>query len=287
MNVPTTSRSLVGRIDHDFGSKWHFMSSYRAFRLASLTNDQVDIGGYFPGDKLGTPGSQSSLPQNAFLWVAALTTNISSNITNDIHYSFLRNYWQWARTGEVPQTPTLGGTLELFGTGLNGGHTEDLTPFNTNTQQVRNRVWDGHDQMFRDDLTTLKGNHLFQFGGTYQRNWDYHVRSDNGGGIDNRIVYQAGAGSNGSGLASPIPLCATANIINCDSLTAAVLGMISISQVAYTRSGQTLTLNPIGSPAFDKSTIPYYNVYFSDTWHMKPSFTFTYWFRLDAGDAAG
>ena len=52
--------------------------------------------------------------------------------------------------------------------------------------------------------------------------------------------------------------------------------MVSISQVAYTRSGANLTLNPIGSPAFDKSTIPYYNVYFSDTWHMKPTFTLTY-----------
>jgi hypothetical protein len=37
-----------------------------------------------------------------------------------------------------------------------------------------------------------------------------------------------------------------------------------------------LNLNPVGSPAFDKSTIPFYKVYFSDTWHMKPTFTLTY-----------
>jgi hypothetical protein len=30
------------------------------------------------------------------------------------------------------------------------------------------------------------------------------------------------------------------------------------------------------TPAFDQATIPYYNVYFSDTWHMKPTFTLTY-----------
>jgi hypothetical protein len=35
-------------------------------------------------------------------------------------------------------------------------------------------------------------------------------------------------------------------------------------------------LQPIGTPAYAKSTIPYYNVYFSDTWHMKPTFTLTY-----------
>ena len=39
---------------------------------------------------------------------------------------------------------------------------------------------------------------------------------------------------------------------------------------------QIWLLQPALSNAFDKSTIPYYNVYFSDTWHMKPSITFTY-----------
>ena len=57
---------------------------------------------------------------------------------------------------------------------------------------------------------------------------------------------------------------------------AATLGIVSVSQIAYTRSGPNLTLNPPLTPAFDQSTIPYYNVYFSDTWHMKPTFTLTY-----------
>jgi len=61
-----------------------------------------------------------------------------------------------------------------------------------------------------------------------------------------------------------------------DRQAAAVLGIVTDSQVAYTRTGANLTLNPPLTPAFDQSTIPYYNVYFSDTWHMKPSFTLTY-----------
>lgn len=52
--------------------------------------------------------------------------------------------------------------------------------------------------------------------------------------------------------------------------------IVSIAQTVYTRSGANLTLNPPLTPAFDKSTIPYYNVYFSDTWHLKPTFTLTY-----------
>jgi hypothetical protein len=276
---PTTSKFAVGRLDHDFSSKWHFMSSYRWFSLHAATDSQVDIGGFFSGDTLGTPASQSNLPQQAFLWTAGLTTNISTNTTNDLHYSFLRNFWQWKRTGDPAQTATLGGALEIdSGQSAGFGQVNDLGPYNVDTQNTRNRFWDGHDQMLRDDISTLKGNHLFTFGGTYEHNWDYHQRTDNGGGINNQVVYELGNGTSGSGLAQDIPLCTQAGvtITGCSSLSAAVLGMVSIAQVAYTRSGTDLTLNPIGSPAFDKSTIPYYNVYFSDTWHMKPTFTLTY-----------
>ena len=52
--------------------------------------------------------------------------------------------------------------------------------------------------------------------------------------------------------------------------------MVSISQIAYTRSGNSLTLNPPLTPAQDKVTIPYYNFYGSDTWRMTPRFTLTY-----------
>jgi hypothetical protein len=55
-----------------------------------------------------------------------------------------------------------------------------------------------------------------------------------------------------------------------------VLGIVTDSQIAYTRAGANLALNPPLTHAFDQSTIPYYNVYFSDSWHMKPSFTLTY-----------
>ncbi len=57
---------------------------------------------------------------------------------------------------------------------------------------------------------------------------------------------------------------------------AAVLGIVTDSQIAYTRAGANLALNPPLTHAEDKSTIPYYNVYWSDSWHMKPSFTLTY-----------
>ena len=144
-----------------------------------------------------------------------------------------------------------------------------------NTQSVRTRFWDGHDTFFRDDITMLKGNHLFTFGGAYQRNYDWHQRSDNGGGINYQPTYQLGD-SAGGGL---VDFSSTNPGISSKTWgrdVAAILGIVTDSQIAYTRSGSNLALNPPLTHAFDQSTIPYYNVYFSDSWHMKPSFTLTY-----------
>jgi hypothetical protein len=270
-----SSKFSVVRVDHDFSSKWHLMSTWRYYNLKNPTTDQVDIGGFFPGDTLGVPASQSSDPQQAWYLVAGLTTNITSNTTNDFHYSWLRNWWAWNRAGDTIQLPGLGGALEMES---GESQTQDLAPYNVNAQQTRTRFWDGHDQMFRDDLSTLKGNHLFQFGGIYEHNFDFHQRTDNGGGINYQPVYQIGQGGHGAGNVT-VPFCggvSSSFVVPCGADYAAVLGIVSASQDAFTRSGPNLTLNPPLTPAFDQSTIPFYNVYFSDTWHMKPTFTFTY-----------
>ena len=284
VDLPTTSHFAAVRLDHDFSPNWHFMATYHFFKLDEATTDQVDIGGFFPGDTLGKPASLSKNPQEAYMFVGAVTTNIRPNLTNDFHYSFLRNYWQWIRAGDVPQAAGLGGALEIFSGQLNGQF-NDLGPFNVNTQQTRTRFWDGHDNMLRDDLSLLKSNHLIQFGGTYQHNWNEHQRTDNGGGINYAPTYMLGNGTAGSGLVSDLGICSlshissgipTPDIPNCPALTAAALGIVSVSQIAYTRNGSNLALNPPLTPAYDELTVPYYNVYFTDTWHMKPTFTFSY-----------
>jgi len=274
---PYTSHFGVARLDHDFGAKWHFNASYRYYKLVRSSTSQTDIGGFFPGDKLGTPALVSHRPQQPWYFVAGLTTNITSNTTNDFHFSYLRNFWSWQDAEGPPQFSQLGGALEPFGeTG-----TAVLAPYNVNTQSVRTRFWDGQDRFFRDDVTMLKGSHLFTFGGAYQHNYNWHQRSDNGGGINYTPTYQLGDGS-GGGL---IDYSGT-NPAGVDSTqwardVSAVLGIVTDSQVAYTRSGPNLTLNPPLTHAFDQSTIPYYNVYWSDSvLHADV------WFRLDARDAA-
>jgi len=270
--LPQTSNFGVVRLDHDFGDKWHFMSSFRYFKLSVATTDEVDIGGFFSGDKLGVPASQSTAPQLPWFYAAGLTTNISSNTTNDFHYSFLRNWWAWSRAGDVVQFPGLGGALEPFGE----SHYQVLAPYNVNTQQTRTRFWDGQDHMVRDDVSMLRGNHLFQFGGAYQHNFNWHQRTDNGGGINYQPVYQLGTTAGAGIVGFPDLGLSSSKARNFGRDYVAVLGIVSIAQQAYTRTGPNLTLNPPLTPAFDQSTIPYYNVYFSDTWHMKPTFTLTY-----------
>jgi hypothetical protein len=269
---PYTSHFGVARLDHDFGPKWHFNSSYRYYKLVRASTSQIDIGGFFAGDTLGQPALLSTRPQQPWYLVAGLTTNITPNTTNDFHFSYLRNFWSWADKEGPVQFTGLGGALEPFGEQA----TQVLAPYNVNTQSVRTRFWDGQDRYFRDDVTMLKGNHLFTFGGAYQHNYNYHQRSDNGGGVNYAPTYQLGDGTGGGlvDFSSTKPAGVSASRWARDS--AAVLGIVTDSQIAYTRQGPTLTLNPPLTHAFDQSTIPYYNVYWSDSWHMKPSFTLTY-----------
>ena len=147
-----------------------------------------------------------------------------------------------------------------------------------NTQQTRTRFWDGKDNMFRDDVSRLKGNHLFQFGGIYQHN-STCISAPTMAAASTTSRFISWVRPPVLGRASPCLQrldCQWRQHQHWGRDYAAALGIVSASQIAYTRSGPNLTLNPPLTPAFDKSTIPFYNVYFSDTWHMKPTFTFTY-----------
>jgi hypothetical protein len=271
-SLPIRSNQYTGRIDHDFNDRWHFMASYRDYKYVKLGTQQVDYGGALPGDTLGTPAARAVRPQQPSYWVTGVTTNITPTTTNDFRFSYLRNFWQWGSSAAPPQLPGLGGALEI-----GGESSSALIPYNVNTQSVRQRFWDGQDKMLRDDITQIRGNHLLTFGGQYERNFDYHLRNDNGQGIMNAPVYQI---TNGSGISFPSSVrpgdVPTSQVSTYNKLYAEVLGLVSQPQDLYTRSGPQLTLQPAGSSMFDQSIIPSYNLYFTDTWHMKSSFTLTY-----------
>ena len=274
VSIPQVSDNYTIRLDHDFGDKWHLMTSYRYFKFNENTTNQTDIGGLL-GGAAGQTIATAPRDQKPGYWVAGLTTTITPTITNDFHYSYLRNFWQWGTDGAPPQLAGLGGAIEVGG---ESAGTNALVPYNVNSQSVRQRFWDGQDNQFRDDLSWVRGNHLFQFGGNYQHNYDYHLRDDNGAGIFNNTVYQIGGATGGINFVPGyIPASLPSNQVgNWNNYYTEVLGIVSQPQTLYTRAGTSLTLQPLGTNLFDQVTIPYYNTYFSDTWHIRKDLTLTY-----------
>jgi hypothetical protein len=275
--IPQTSNNYTVRLDHDFGQKWHLMTSYRYFTLVQNTTSQTDIGGLL-GGSAGTEVAVAPRDQKPSYFVTGLTTTITPTLTNDFHYNYLRNFWQWGTDGAPPQFAGLGGALEVGGesAGVNA-----LNPYNVNAQSVRQRFWDGQDHVFSDNLSWVKGNHLLQFGGGYQHNYNFHQRDDNGAGIFNNTVYQIGGATSGinfnanSNAYLPASL-ASSSVANFENFYTEVLGIVSQPQTLYTRAGSNLSLQPLGTNLSDKSVIPYYSTYFSDTWHMRKDLTLTY-----------
>jgi hypothetical protein len=286
INIPQSSNFLAVRMDHDFGPKWHLMMSYRYYNLQNLTSNQVDIGGALAGDTMGVPKAVTPRPQQPWYFVTGITTNISSSLTNDFHYSYLRNFWQWKGAGAPPQVTGAGGVIEPLGENT----TTVLAPFNVNAQNIRTRIWDGKDNYFTDNLSKLKGNHFIQMGGSFQHNWNYHQRTDNGASINYTPTYQLGDAGGGGNIA--FSTNGTAGTAACTAGLGCVggttsgnkrflstyFGLVTDTQVAdtYANVGGKLTLNPAYTPIGARTTIPYYNVYASDTWHIKPSLTLNY-----------
>ncbi len=295
--TPQSSNFGVARIDHDFAKGWHFNGTYHYYKLTNTVNNQWDVGGFFPGDTKGQYAAIRSKPQNTWLYTVGLTKDIKPGLTNDFHFSYTRNWWAYGSPSGVPNVAGYPAALEVGGESSNNV----FIPYNTNNQSVRTRYWNGHDFLYRDDVSWLKGNHLFQFGGSYLRNIDTHKRNDNGGTINTFQQYLIGEG-NSVGLDSvgidmtgyaPNGITSTNKYGN---LYSEILGMVSSSQGLFSRGlgslATGLPLNKISScaissiaatsgcmsspPITGHSILPTYSVYLTDSWRIKPKFTVNY-----------
>lgn len=267
--TPQTSDFFVARVDHDFGSKWHVMASYRFYTFNSTTNNQVDIGGALPGDKIGVPKAVAPRPQEPWYLVTGVTTNISSTLTNEFHYSYLRNYWNWKDANAPAQISGAGGAIEPLGENT----TTVLSPYNVNAQSIRTRSWDGKDNFFSDNVSTLKGNQLIQIGGQFQHNSSFFSRTDNGASINFTPTYQIGDTSGGGTITYTGLSAVGAGTSNNARILDTYYGLVTDTQVAntYSNSANGLTLNAPLTPVTGHASTPYYNIYLTDTWHAKPS----------------
>jgi hypothetical protein len=291
--IPQTQNFVVGRLDHDFSSKLHWFGSYRWYDSNTPNTNQVDIGGLLPGDKLGAPTSISSNVTAPRYFVTGLTASLAPNVTNDLHFSYLRNYWDWGRGGFVPQVSGVTVPIEMGEQssgepGTTSGSDMPLIPVDIATQRARSRLWNDHNSDFRDNLGWLKGNHYLQFGGEFMHDWWHFNRFDDVvAGLTNAVVDQVGYGG-GSDIfmptsAQPIPCTATltANCMPASSLDswnalyADVLGLVDQSQTLVSRAGNNLNLNPLGTPLSSYMISDFYNLYASDSWKIRPDLTFS------------
>jgi hypothetical protein len=295
--TPQSSNFGVARIDHDFGKGWKFNGTYHYYKLTNTVNNQWDVGGFFPGDTKGQYSAIRQKPQNTWLYTAGLSKDIRPGVTNDFHFSYTRNWWAYGSPSGVPNVAGYPAAFEVGGENSNNV----FIPYNTNNQSVRTRYWNGHDIMYRDDVSWLKGSHYFQFGGGYQRNIDTHKRNDNGGSINTYEQYLIGEGTTGVGvnsvnvdLSGYVPTGVTGNKYG--NLYSEILGMVSSSQGLFSRGLGTLAtglpLNPIKScaiagiaatsgcmsspPITGHSILPTYSLYWTDSWRIKPKFTLNY-----------
>jgi Carboxypeptidase regulatory-like domain len=280
LSYPLSDNFAVGRLDHDFGSNWRFMASYRIYKENNPTTNQTDVGGLLAGDTKGQIVSAANNVLQPRYLVVGLTGTLTPTLTNDFHMNYTRNFWQWFRAGAAPQISGIPGSL-----GIGGESTSALIPINIDTQNARSRLWNGHDWDFRDTVSWLKGNHFFQIGGEDLHQWMHFDRYDNVVGGLTQLVYDV----NNTGVQSdpnfePIP-CSDTVMSNClpadhlgswKSLLAQSLGIVDAARIVATRTGANLSLQPLGQPVHSYDLLDTYDLFFSDAWKVKPNLTLSY-----------
>lgn len=289
LTLPDNNDELIGRIDHNFGSRLRWMARYSWYKEFIPNTSQTDIGGLLPGDTLGQYASASKNDNEPVQFVTGLESTLTNNLTNSFHFGYTLNDWSWIRDVS-PQFAGEPGPIEVDGESVNA-----LNPVNVQTQGARQRTWQEHDYDPRDELAWVHGNHFFTFGGDYLHEWWHFDRYDNVvGGLTTPVIQVNDGSVNISGNYIPQPCVgkgepagatATSECIdytNPSELStyqefyADVLGMVDVSSVVATRSGSNLSLNPLGTPLKSFVTVNTPSVYFSDSWRVKSNLTFNY-----------
>ncbi len=280
--LPITSDLGVIRLDHSFGSRFHWTGSYRHYTEDAGIVRQVDIGGFFAGNVSGVPKILSSIPRQPRYLVSGLSANFTPNFTNDVHLSWLRDWWLWISLPPFAQLPGITSAALVPG----GDTVNALVPVNIDTQGSRNRLWNSHGVALKDDASWLRGKHLFRFGGSFNHTWAYFQRDD--GQLNSQKTLQdfmtnAIGGINFTDSFRP-RACSTTVTTNClpasqtsnwNNLYAQVLGLVDAATILRARDAQ-LSLLPEGTDLKNAVRYDHATLYAQDTWRLRPNLTLTY-----------
>jgi len=267
----------VFRLDHAFSSKWQFMGSYRYDKTTFTAPVQVDTGGLLKGDTSGQPKSTAQRPLAPRYLVAGLTGQVTSHLTSEFKFDFLRHWWQWGTLGPgfIPppegfaQPNGLNAALSILGEGITVG----MQPINVDTQNARSRLWNGKDYTFIENLSWVKGNHLIQFGGRAGSQHFFHQRDDKVvGGLTGEVftIGRLSSGSHVNGIPFPVGFSGSSSRWRTDY--ASVLGIMERAQQLFTR-GPDFSPNAVGTPLRQHTIVDNYSLYVTDGWKLRPSLT--------------
>jgi Carboxypeptidase regulatory-like domain len=289
-SAPTPFLEDIGvlRLDDSINSKWSAFFTYHTADSRRVGTEQAQISVTAPASYVSTD------PFYPSFYSFQIAGQLTPDLTAVSHGSFLRNWWGWGR--DNPGTYGVPGTtqvLELTGEGVGASNSAGkflADPVNVNTQQARSRTWDGRDVYVAEDFSYTRGVHLFQFGASFYRWNDVHVRSDDViGGLTNFPIAYIETAGNGNGEYASVgaayqpPTCTGSNSTNClpsglatnwDELYAAVTGMVDRSAQIATYSG-TFQPNPLGSYLTDDVTMYAPYGYFQDVWKVRSTITLT------------
>jgi hypothetical protein len=113
--TPQSSNFLATRMDHDFGPKWHLIASYRYYSFTNLPPTRSTLAVCLREIPLAFRRPWRRVRSSRGISSSGLMTTISSSLTNDFHYSYPRNFWQWKGGKRPPQVAGALGAIELLG----------------------------------------------------------------------------------------------------------------------------------------------------------------------------
>ena len=278
------------RLDHKINDNLDFLVSYRYGVTDNVApNIQEDISGTAPGCQPAVPCPLAKRPLQPRYLVTGLTARLTPNVVNEFRFNWLRHWWEWSAPGaKIPVIdPALSDTrLQIWQESRING----MVPINVNTQQARQRTWNGQDYTFADTLTWIKGRHAWNFGGRVQIQHFLHVRDDKVVGGLTTPLYFVARGGDFSNLSIPEankpPECpSNSSGTNCirpsdfgtnwNRAYISYLGLVDSATQVFTRDAN---LNPLGAGSLidQKSDVNSYEIHFGDTWRIIPSLTLSY-----------